>query len=430
MDGGTRASTSRAGAPLRVGAGARPKRISEMCAKYRHVPGQLARNGSADELLSCTASDAPRESARPSFTRPSIPMSNIELGLQPVDSSPSGSETREKSSYSIGTAELRQDQMGKPVGEEIHAIGPAYHPEDELYKGTEGEKGRVVPKNVYTGAMIQYLVVSKSRLCHVLLKFALPISLTLVVQVTLAYYLWRGVGEADGDLAADCASTDLYLQLAALTAFVCFAMRDALDLLDVHLWLAMFPENGPPDRPLREDGSPWNGRLKFRDYQNQNDRKLVRPETTIQRRARITFYLVFLLPWFLVTSFTTLAGSGALLRSENRFDLVLNTVAACFVLQLPASMYSLLVPRPVRMITEAIPPLNVGRKEGGQCVSLCRELSHICYAFIIIIAIVAIDVPMYYVWCGLDDLHTVGLLDRNGTEAAPLPGAIVLNATQ
>ena len=122
---------------------------------------------------------------------------------------------REKSSYSIGTAELRQDQMGKPVGEEIHAIGPAYHPEDELYKGTEGEKGRVVPKNVYTGAMIQYLVVSKSRLCHVLLKFALPISLTLVVQVTLAYYLWRGVGEADGDLAADCASTDLYLQLAA-----------------------------------------------------------------------------------------------------------------------------------------------------------------------------------------------------------------------
>ena len=273
----------------------------------------------------------------------------------------------------------------------------AYHPEDELYKGTEGEKGRVVPKNVYGRDDPILGGLKESPLPRP--AFALPISLTLVVQVTLAYYLWRGVGEADGDLAADCASTDLYLQLAALTAFVCFAIREALDLLDVHLWLAMFPENGHPDRPLREDGSPWNGR-KVSRLQNQNDRKLVRPETTIQR-AR-DHLLLGLSAALVPRDGFTLASSGALLRSENRFDRLehVRPVSCCSSPRacIRCSCHGLSARSRRRSHRSA----GTSAVSASHYVASCPTVTR----FIIIIAIVAIDVPCQP--CGLDDLHTMG----------------------
>ena len=58
-------------------------------------------------------------------------------------------------------------------------------------------------------------------------------------------------------------------------------------------------------------------------------------------------------------------GSGAVLRSGNDFDLVLNSVAAIFVLDIDDHAYALLVPTSSRMLVSRLPSLTIDPGGGG-----------------------------------------------------------------
>ena len=83
-----------------------------------------------------------------------------------------------------------------------------------------------------------------------------------------------------------------------------------------------------------------------------------------------------------------------MLRSENRFDLVLNCVAAIFVLDFDDICYTLFLSRTVKLMTEGLPPLNMGEEEGGEWKGNCRTCASMFFFWLVFGAALIIDVPL------------------------------------
>ena len=73
------------------------------------------------------------------------------------------------------------------------------------------------------------------------LFFDLPLILTwlvtVIVQFSLAFCLHESVVHVHGDLAADCTSTNWWLKVVALGAFVALVLDAVTTTYDMHLWL-------------------------------------------------------------------------------------------------------------------------------------------------------------------------------------------------
>lgn len=141
--------------------------------------------------------------------------------------------------------------------------------------------------------------------------------------------------------------------------------------------------------------------LRLQKYESNHKMRhaVHRPVTGITPVARFAIYALVLLPFFAATCFNLWAGAGAVLRSGNDFDLVLNNVAAIFVLDLDDYAYALLLPQTIRNATEGLPPLNRADKEGAWRANF-RAFTINFYSWLLTIVILAIDVPVYYAWCG------------------------------
>ena len=81
-------------------------------------------------------------------------------------------------------------------------------------------------------------------------------------------------------------------------------------------------------------------------------RKLCRPLTGITKWERAAFYLCVLLPKLGIAAAVAEAGAGAVLRSGNNFDLVLNALAATFIIEFDEWAYGMLIPSALRNLCE------------------------------------------------------------------------------
>ena len=205
----------------------------------------------------------------------------------------------------------------------------------------------------------------------------------------LSYYLLVGVINADGDLASECAPDLFFLQCVALTAFVCMAMRDFLEVLEMHQWLQMFKRSASHER------------LMLQRYQDQSGFTLHRPTTGLTSCTRIAFYALLLLPCLAVTTLVLIAGSGAVLRSENRFDLRAQLRGGHLCARPDDICYALFTSRSVKSETEGLPPLNMGYDEVGECKGDCRLCATYLFFWLAFGAALIIDVPLYTAWCAL-----------------------------
>ena len=276
-------------------------------------------------------------------------------------------------------------------------VGKPFHLE-QLNHETNGELVRKVPESIYTCVLVMIMQLSCSckDIVNMLIFCGLPLCLTATVQNSLAFYLFKAIKAVDGDLAADCSSVaELWLQLVALGAFVGLAVRELIGVFETHMWLQMFKTVKKHEMLLLQ-----RYELEVEGMRGDKIMSTVhRPLTGITRIERGCFYLLLLL-WFL-TSFTVLvAGSGAVLRSSNRFDLVLNTTAATFVLELDEMIYHLLVPSTVRGVTSCIPPFNASRYDASSGkVCSCRSIGFFFYSEFVFVLVALLMVPLYITWC-------------------------------
>ena len=102
--------------------------------------------------------------------------------------------------------------------------------------------------------------------------------------------------------------------------------------------------------------------------------------TGITPFARGVFYVFVLAPKALLALWLGLAGSGLVLRSESNYDLVLNAVAAGFVLDLDEVAHRVFLPRMKKNMAKC-PPLGVTQAEIMHRFDRCPPSpSHVCHA--------------------------------------------------
>jgi hypothetical protein len=330
-------------------------------------------------------------------TKPPIPMerSITRLPGRPGSLSetslfPSGKDGAERTSATEGGKERRTSTVF--IGETLSRVGDPFSPEQQNIENL-GVFQRELPKNVYAAVILVYLngETASEGFVRVIRSVSVPLVLCTVAQVTLAAYLRAGVLEVQGDLAPDCTETTWWLRCVALFAFVGLCVQHMIMTLQMHQWLELFPR------------SSSHAQLQLQKFisKDASTRHVVhRPVTGITVCERVAFYTFVLCPLLLSTCFTLWAGSGAVLRSGSDFDLVLNNVAAIFVLDLDDYAYLLLLPQTIRNATEGLPPLNRGVEEGGMCWAMMRSFGINFYSWIVLAVILAIEWPTFYAWCG------------------------------
>lgn len=329
---------------------------------------------------------------------------------------------------------IQENEQGRSVplgGENLIEIGTEFNPE-ERYAKEVGIFQRNLPKTVYSAVILEYLCEDTAgRGLRIVLRSAvLPLALTAVAQVVFASYLRLGVIEVQGDLAGNCHGTSFVLKCVAMFAFVGLVAGHLLQVFEMHMWLNMFGstltyerlkikkyETRDPQRAVEEarakqrcSSGPMVGPMpKVRreasrqiahEMSTPDVHVVHRPVSGLRRIERFMFYIFILMPSFCATCFVGWSGAGAVMRASNDVDLVMNSVAAVFVVELDNYAYNLLMPPTIRNKTERLPPLNMAIKEGSHFAM--HEFVVNFYSWVVSFLIIGASIGLYGVWCGFE----------------------------
>jgi len=232
------------------------------------------------------------------------------------------------------------------------------------------------------------------------LPFVLALTLACAVQFVTSYYLVLTVLNGDENLSEGCTDeTAAVLRVVVLGIFASSVARDLLETWDMHLWVKCFPT------------SKSFKRLRVREWVDTADRKnFVRlPEMGLTRAYRAAFYgLVLIKAGLALIVFA--GGAGVLLHSPSNFELVLNTLAAEFVLNIDEMAHRLFISRSMRVRSVA-PVLHAMHAErvseyatAWKCANyMWYDIAQFVYIYVPLGLIAALGGAAHAGWCSRDD---------------------------
>ena len=108
--------------------------------------------------------------------------------------------------------------------------------------------------------------------------------------------------------------------------------------------------------------------LKFQTFKDENQyegTEVTRPASGMTHGERALFYVVVVAGKLAVALLILVGGTGLVLRAGTNYDLLLNAVAAAFVLELDEVIYNVLVPNSLKKTPSGtcMLPLGFSRKE-------------------------------------------------------------------
>ena len=288
----------------------------------------------------------------------------------------------------------------------------------------EGKYPLEMPESIYTAVIVGWLNVRVSKKVpvetHAFFVAAVmygPLVLAFVisctVQASLAGFLLSTVGDAGDDLAATCDGTSGPLRMVAIFIYLCTIVREIFETRDMHRWLAKF-RTSPKHEFLRV----------YRSCDpNEPDYPICLPASGITVAARFYFYLGVLLPKLLLSLLVLFAGCGVVLRSTNDFNLVLNSVAVAFVLDIDELCFAALVAPTVKQrciaprFADAAPADEQERPSG--CGGYNRaEVAAFLHTYVVLAVVLGVCAAMNSYWCGASPLAALDALA--GLAVAPL----------
>merc|ERR1712232_1428026 len=112
--------------------------------------------------------------------------------------------------------------------------------------------------------------------------------------------------------------------------------RQFAESWSIHQWLQCFQGGAKSEGlELQKFDDTEAGRDKLVVEERIFDRIILNmPVSVISIRTQELFYISAIMPKVLIEAALLFAGAGAMLRSANDFDLILNTVAATFINEL------------------------------------------------------------------------------------------------
>ncbi len=276
----------------------------------------------------------------------------------------------EQQSLDAKAEEVTTDMAGKgyvPVTLEDMMPNPGVIDAAEMQR--EGGTGSVaLPPTIYTAPIVLGLTATPAERGNwrtALVRLGpswCAVGISMVLQLTYTSYMNDSiVAVASDDLSTTCQERQAsdVLVFVSLCTFVSMVLSDMLETYDVHAWLRAMPacETYEHMRLLRfveRHAPPWGKTM------------IVVPVSGITRVERTAFYFGLLVPKFVVALACLLAGAGAVLRSGDDFSLVLNSVAATFILQIDDAVYMLLIPDASRKMAAAMPPITIKVRDANQ----------------------------------------------------------------
>jgi len=296
----------------------------------------------------------------------------------------------------------------RPIDQDLQASEDPMYPDCKQI--IEGGTFRVgIPSTVFTAFMVSYLNTmkrSKTQLTALILA--------VVLQVSISLYLHEAVTDVEGDLSPTCDDTSLVLQSMTLVVFVMSWLNDMIETIHMCMWLSLMRVESPGEQlvtqemkdmkhilPLRHTDAIHEGSAKASGGMQDDGTeavKVIRPRSSISWWAKTCFYTLGIWPKVLVSFLVLICGAGAILRAGSQFDMVLNTVAASFLMEIDDVMYKVLFSTRSKFSCSGVPELGWTKQETHSSI-LYWVVEHMRPWFSVLVAIGLVAALRWGYWC-------------------------------
>jgi len=140
-------------------------------------------------------------------------------------------------------------------------------------------------------------------------------------------------------------ATDFFLRVLCLMVFAAYCIADVYQSMWMLMWLFYLPN------------SKDCGVQRLRTGPDQEDKDLVEVKNGLPCWLKIFNTQLVLIPKLSVAAFLLCYGSGFLLAARTNEDVILNSLALVFVIELDEYMYGYGLPLNIKNYCEAVPPV-------------------------------------------------------------------------
>lgn len=278
-------------------------------------------------------------------------------------------------------------------------LEPADDDDDELlpthpvlrFKAAHGDFTYTLPESIYSAVIVSMLAPTTfaERLVNSVSAF-ISLTVSYVAQFTFISYLHKVLDDPDEDnVIGDCTGGDTYLRVLALSCFASLVLKDVLQTYHMVRWLAFFKTCDAPE-PLVVGRFRYTRPLLYTAY-------VYRPTSGITRGQQLVIYPSVIIGKALLAAYIGYVGSGVVLRSPDDFGLVMNSLAAGFVLELDNFAFAFFLPPTLSVfLTASIEhPFGRAAEEAG----ILYTLLGLGYTVIIGAGLAVVVVALYAAWC-------------------------------
>jgi len=211
-----------------------------------------------------------------------------------------------------------------------------------------------------------------------------------VIQLTFIYYAWDVVQDEAGEY--NFCHDDQYLLIICFLLFASGIIKDARETMAMWLWLYQFPPaSGWEELELTlEDEDPEKAK------EGEERKKKINSGMPIWYKLLVSIFVV--LPKYGISVLLFLAGGTYLVRSRDREDLIINSVALFFILDIDEMLWKNLIPPEHQVITtEEIPPIRSPLSNAW-----LLELFTLVNGVATLLVSAAMTGGLYYLACGIE----------------------------
>jgi len=276
------------------------------------------------------------------------------------------------------------EEGGTPIEEPFVVL-------NELAKEFPGSSPLRLPENVTGGSVAVLLLAPEPLSWTSLMIYVMPfVSGALLTLACQLYTIYR-VGIIVRHQEIECSEGDLTLRLVCLGVFKTTMVNGLKTLLDVHRYLHRIPAGKHREtlmmQRFQDTGTPAKNHFQVRSVT-----KIV---SRITNKCRAQCYAILLVK---VSALLMLSyyGSGYILHSAGDEELILNSVALCFVVDMDTYIYDFVANGTVKTYISSLPTVGLTSAEKNSSTLLALDEYWPMLSMVFLGAIMATN---YAAWC-------------------------------
>ena len=268
----------------------------------------------------------------------------------------------------------------------FYSYSPMLRAKEEL-----GDHDFRLPESIY-GAVIAAVISSSNLAERVAFVGSAVFGLfaSYVAQVAFISYLQNVLVTPDEDnIMSNCEGGDPWLRTLAVTAFSSLVLKDFTQTWNMHVWLSFFPSCSQHEALLVQ-------RFQYARPMMYAGR-VYRPVSGLTLGERCFFYVCILAGKALLAVYIGYVGAGVVLRSKDDFGLVMNSLAAGFVLELDDFSFKFFMPSTLRVALTSVIERPFGR--AGEEAGLLVTMLNLFYTILVSLSLAVAVALFYTAWC-------------------------------